>query len=136
MTSAPGDLRDPSFRSALMESIAREHGRLDIVVNNAGLCDNGALETPNLSDVTAILDLNLIAAVDLCRLSAPLLLRQPGSSVINVASIFGLVGSRSPMAGYDASKGALVQFTRHLAAQRGDRGARVNALAPGFFPTS
>jgi NAD(P)-dependent dehydrogenase (short-subunit alcohol dehydrogenase family) len=82
-----------------------------------------------------VFDLNLVAAVDLCRLAAPLLFAHPGSTVINVASIYGLVGSRAPMAAYNASKGALVNFTRNLAAQWGERGVRVNALAPGFFPT-
>ena len=56
--------------------------------------------------------------------------------MINVASIYGLVGSRAPMAAYNASKGALVNLTRNLAAQWGRRGVRVNALAPGFFPTA
>jgi len=55
--------------------------------------------------------------------------------VINILSIYGLVASRGPMAAYNASKGALVNLTRHLAAQWGARGVRVNALAPGYFPT-
>jgi NAD(P)-dependent dehydrogenase (short-subunit alcohol dehydrogenase family) len=73
--------------------------------------------------------------LDLCRLAAPLLLASPGASVINVASTYGLVSSRTPMAAYNATKGALVNLTRHLAAQWGQRGVRVNALAPGYFPT-
>jgi NAD(P)-dependent dehydrogenase (short-subunit alcohol dehydrogenase family) len=55
--------------------------------------------------------------------------------VINVASIYGIVASRGPMAAYNATKGALVSLTRHLAAQWGGHGVRVNALAPGYFPT-
>lgn len=55
--------------------------------------------------------------------------------MINISSIYGLVASRGPMAAYNASKGALVNLTRHLAAQWGERGVRVNALAPGYFPT-
>jgi NAD(P)-dependent dehydrogenase (short-subunit alcohol dehydrogenase family) len=71
----------------------------------------------------------------MCRLSAPLLFAAPSASVVNVASMFGVVASRGPMAGYNATKGAVVNLTRHLAAQWGDRGVRVNALAPGFFPS-
>jgi NAD(P)-dependent dehydrogenase (short-subunit alcohol dehydrogenase family) len=114
---------------------ASRFGRLDILVNNAGVCDDGPLHERPLSTVVDVIDLNLVAAVDLCRLSAPLLFAQPGSTVINVASIYGVVGSREPIAAYNASKGALVNLTRHLAAQWGSRGVRVNALAPGFFPT-
>jgi NAD(P)-dependent dehydrogenase (short-subunit alcohol dehydrogenase family) len=130
-----GDLREPAVRSAVVDLAASRFGRLDILVNNAGTCDSGPLQAQALAGVTDVIDLNLVAAIDLCRLAAPLLFAQRGSTVINVASIYGLVGSRAPMAAYNASKGALVNVTRHLAAQWGDRGVRVNALAPGFFPT-
>jgi hypothetical protein len=134
-TMLAGDLRDPAVRTALVNETAGRFGRLDILVNNAGVCDGGPLHDQSLSDLTEVIDLNLVAAVDLCRLAAPLLFAGPGSTVINVASIYGLIGSRSPMAAYNASKGALINLTRHLAAQWGGRGVRVNALAPGFFPT-
>jgi NAD(P)-dependent dehydrogenase (short-subunit alcohol dehydrogenase family) len=135
VTVVPGDIRAPGVREAMIERTAAEAGRLDVLVNNAGTCDRGPLEDQSLSELADVLELNLLAAVDLCRLAAPLLFAQPGSSVINVASIYGLLASRKPMAAYNASKGALVNFTRHLAAQWGERGVRVNALAPGFFPT-
>jgi NAD(P)-dependent dehydrogenase (short-subunit alcohol dehydrogenase family) len=131
----PGDLREPGVRAAVVDLAASRFGRLDILVNNAGTGDGGPLHDQPLAAITEVLDLNLVAAVDLCRLAAPLLFAQPGSTVINVASIYGIVGSRAPMAAYNASKGALVAFTRHLAAQWGERGVRVNALAPGFFAT-
>jgi hypothetical protein len=129
-----GDLREPAVRSAAVDLAASRFGRLDILVNNAGTCDAGPLQDQSLASLTDIVDLNLVAALDLCRLAAPLLFARRGA-VINVASIYGLVGSRAPMAAYNASKGALVNVTRHLAAQWGERGVRVNALAPGFFPT-
>lgn len=135
VTIEPGDLRDPAARTALIERVTERHGRLDILVNNAGVCDVAPIELQSLADLTGVLDLNLVATMDLCRLAAPLLLASPGSTVINVASIYGVVGSLAPMAAYNASKGALVSFTRNLAAQWGGRGVRVNALAPGFFPT-
>ncbi len=134
-TVLPGDLRDPGFRTDLAASIGRRFGRLDILVNNAGVADAGLLQDQAPAEIAAVLELDLLAPVDLCRSCAPLLFTRQGASVINIASIFGLVSSRSPMTGYHIAKGALVQFTRHLAAQWGGRGVRVNALAPGFFPT-
>jgi NAD(P)-dependent dehydrogenase (short-subunit alcohol dehydrogenase family) len=131
----PGDLRDPAVRAAAVDLAGSRFGRLDILVNNAGVCDAGPLDERPLTDVTDVIDLNLVAAIDLCRLAAPLLFARPGSTVINVASIYGLVGSREPIVAYNASKGALVNLTRHLAAQWGPRGVRVNALEPGYFPT-
>ena len=131
----PGDLRDPAFRAELVEAIADRHGYLDVLVNCAGTCDNGALESQALPEVTQIIELDLVAPIDLCRLAAPLLLHRPGGSVINIASIFGQISSGGGMAGYHAAKGGLITFTRHLAEQWGARGVRVNAIAPGFFPT-
>jgi NAD(P)-dependent dehydrogenase (short-subunit alcohol dehydrogenase family) len=130
-----GDLRDPAVRSATVNLAADRFGRLDILINNAGTCDSGYLQDQSLAQLMEVIDLNLVAAIDLCRLAAPLLFAQRHSAVINVASIYGVIGSRESMAAYNASKGALVNFTRHLAAQWGERGVRVNALAPGFFPT-
>ena len=130
-----GDLREPAVRSAAVDLAAERFGRLDILINNAGACDGGLLQDQSLAQLTEVIDLDLVAAVDLCRLAAPLLFAQPGSTVINVTSIYGLIGSRAPMLAYNASKGALVNVTRHLAAQWGAHGVRVNALAPGFFPT-
>src|SRR5215831_8329110 len=61
-------------------------------------------------------EVNLVAVLDMCRLTAPLLLAAPAASVINVASMYGIVASREPMAAYNATKGALVNLTRQLAA--------------------
>ena len=130
-----GDLTDPDHRRSLVARIDARFGRLDILVNNAGRCDDGPLEDQTLDELTAVIDLNLVATLDLCRLAAPLLFRSGRASVINVASMYGLVGSLGPMAAYNASKGAIVSLTRHLAAQWGRRSVRVNALAPGYFPT-
>jgi NAD(P)-dependent dehydrogenase (short-subunit alcohol dehydrogenase family) len=131
----PGDLRDAESRAALVDAVGDRFGRLDVLVNAAGTCDDGDLANQSFQDVAGIVELDLLVPVDLCRLAAPLLLGNPAASVINIASIFGQISSGGGMAGYHAAKGGLITLTRHLAEQWGGRGVRVNALAPGFFPT-
>ena len=130
----PGDITDASHRQALARRL-ESHGRLDVLVNNAGICDDGPIESQSLDDLRQVIEVNLISVLDMCRLTASLLWAAPAASVINVASMYGIVSSRGPMAAYNATKGALVNLTRQLAAQWGERGVRVNALAPGYFPT-
>jgi NAD(P)-dependent dehydrogenase (short-subunit alcohol dehydrogenase family) len=129
-----GDITDAAFRQLLVERVG-SLGGLDVLVNNAGICDDGPIEDQSLEELLRVIDVNLIAVLDLCRLTAALLLASSAASVINVASIYGVVSSRGPMAAYNATKGAVVNLTRQLAAQWGARGVRVNALAPGYFPT-
>ncbi len=130
----PGDITEAAHRQALVDQLS-PFGRLDVLVNNAGVCDGGPIEAQSLDDLRHVVDVNLMSVLDMCRLTAPLLFRSDAASVINVASMYGLVASRGPMAGYNATKGALINLTRNLAAQWGGRGVRVNALAPGFFPS-
>lgn len=131
-----GDIAEAGFRTALVGHLRSEHGRLDVLVNNAGTNDDGAIEDQSLDELQRVVDVNLVSVLDLCRLTARLLFAAaPRASVINVASIYGVVASPGPMAGYNATKGAIVSLTRQLAAQWGSRGVRVNALAPGYFPT-
>lgn len=129
-----GDIADPHHRETLIEML-HPHGQLDVLVNNAGICDDGPLEQQSLDDLRRVVEVNLISVMDLCRLAANLLRVAPAASVINVASSYGIVASRSPMAAYNATKAALINLTRHLAAVWGQDGVRVNALAPGYFPT-
>jgi NAD(P)-dependent dehydrogenase (short-subunit alcohol dehydrogenase family) len=129
-----GDIADPNHRQALIEMLG-PHGQLDVLVNNAGICDDGPLDQQSLDDLRRVVEVNLISVMDLCRRAADLLRAAPAASVINVASMYGIVASRSPMAAYNATKAALINLTRHLAAVWGQDGVRVNALAPGYFPT-
>jgi len=134
METLAGDITDPHHRQALTE-LVRPHGRLDVLVNNAGICDDGPLEQQSLDDLRRVIEVNLVSVLDVCRLTADLLRAAPAASVINVSSMYGIVASRGPMAAYNATKGALINLTRHLAAVWGQDGVRVNALAPGYFPT-
>jgi NAD(P)-dependent dehydrogenase (short-subunit alcohol dehydrogenase family) len=134
METLAGDITDPAHRQYLAD-VARRHGRLDVLVNNAGMCDDRPLEQQSLADLRQVVEVNLVSVLDMCRLTADLLRAAPVASVINVSSMYGTVASRGPMAAYNATKGALINLTRHLAAVWGQDGVRVNALAPGYFPT-
>ncbi len=130
-----GDIGSAAHRQAVASAVAARFGRLDILINNAGICDDRPLEDQTLDELNTVVQVNLVAVLDLCRLMAPLLFASDHGSVINIASIYGLVASRGPMAAYNSTKAALVNLTRHLAAQWGPRRVRVNALAPGYFPS-
>ena len=115
------------------EMFAERFGRLDILVNNAGICDEGPLEDETLEEITTVIQTDLVAVIDLCRLMAPLLFQSDAATVINVASIYGLVASHGPMVAYNASKGALINLTRHLAAQWGARGVPRECTCAGLL---
>ena len=111
-------------------------GAIDIVVNNAGSTSIQRAEDEDVETFSRVLDVNLVSLYRLCHLAGRRMLEQGHGSIINVASINGLVASWTiPQAGYCASKGAVIDLTRELAAQWADRGVRVNALAPGYFPS-
>jgi NAD(P)-dependent dehydrogenase (short-subunit alcohol dehydrogenase family) len=138
----PADLTDAGARERLVATAVERRGRLDLVVNNAGLGTPAPSEDETLERFEATMDLNVTAVFHLCQLAArSMLASSPGprggrGSIVNIASVLGLVAS-APIkeAAYCASKGAVVNLTRQLGAEWGRKGVRVNAIAPGWFPT-
>lgn len=112
------------------------YGRLDIVVNNAGFGSPLPAVDEPIDAFRRTLEVNLVGAFHLARLAAVPMIATGSGSIINVSSILGLVAAWPiPDASYSSSKGALVSLTRDLACQWARHGIRVNALAPGFFPS-
>jgi NAD(P)-dependent dehydrogenase (short-subunit alcohol dehydrogenase family) len=109
-------------------------GRLDILVNNAGISWIGPAEKEDFDGFRNVVDINLNATFLLCQLAFELMVASGGGSIVNLASVLGLVGGTPvKQAGYCASKGAVVNLTRELGAQWARKGVRVNAIAPGWF---
>ena len=134
--AVPCDLTETGAPERLVAATLERYDRVDIVVNNAGSSEPIPALDESTEHFRATVELNLVAPFELARAAAKAMVETGGGSIVNVASIWGLVGvGQIPEAGYAASKGAIVNLTRELAAQWARRGVRVNALAPGWFHT-
>jgi NAD(P)-dependent dehydrogenase (short-subunit alcohol dehydrogenase family) len=130
--SVQTDVTSPDDCTALAEAAVSDLGRLDILVNNAGVgtAVPALHETPD--QFRGVVEVNLLGAYWMAQACARVM--EPGSSIINIASVLGMVKSWAPQAAYAASKAGLIGLTRDLANQwSGRKGIRVNALAPGYF---
>jgi 2-hydroxycyclohexanecarboxyl-CoA dehydrogenase len=105
-------------------------GRLDTLVNNAGIRTRTALAQATPADWHGILDVNLLGAVNFFKASVPELRRAGKASVVNVSSVYAVMGRRD-MGLYDATKAALLALTRTMAFEEADHGVRANAILPG-----
>ena len=126
------DVADPDACQALVDAAMAELGRVDVLVNNAGIgtAVPATRETPE--QFRQVIDVNLNGCYWMAQACGRVM--QPGSSIINISSVLGLTTAGLPQAAYAASKAGLIGLTRDLAQQwTGRKGIRVNAIAPGFF---
>jgi NAD(P)-dependent dehydrogenase (short-subunit alcohol dehydrogenase family) len=134
--AVPCDVTSPPQREALVNAAIERFGCIDILVNNAGISHGGNAEDEALEDFHRVMDVNVNALFGLSVLVASHMLDRGKGVIVNIASIAGLVATAPvKQAGYVTSKGAVIALTRELAAQWARRGIRVNALAPGWFPS-
>ena len=126
------DVADPEQCDQLVDAAMAEFGRVDVLINNAGVgtAVPATRETPE--EFRSVIDVNLNGAYWMAQACGRVM--QPGSAIVNIASVLGLTTGALPQAAYSASKAGVMGLTRDLAQQwSGRKGIRVNALAPGFF---
>ncbi len=130
-----GSVADPAVLDATAKVACERWGRLDVLVNNAGVSP-AFVRSERLADADwqEVLDVNLTAPLRCCRAALPLLEAAGGGSIVNVSSVHG-ARAHERLIAYAASKGGLEMVTRTLAVEWVERGIRVNAVAPGYLET-
>lgn len=128
------DMRDGDRLAALPQQALDAFGRLDIVVNNAGIAPAGSFVEQEQSVWEEVFAVNVAAPAILSRAAGRIFIPQRSGKIINIASTSGILGKPTLVA-YSASKGAVLQFTRALAGEWAKLGIQVNAIAPGAFAT-
>ena len=137
LLAVPGDITAPGSAARLVDATIEAFGRIDAVVNCAGISRAVAAIDDGIDDFRDEVEINLIAPYELARTAARWMIDKdrPGS-IVNIGSVLGeLGGGRMKVPGYAASKGGIHNLTRELASQWARRNIRVNAIAPGWFET-
>jgi NAD(P)-dependent dehydrogenase (short-subunit alcohol dehydrogenase family) len=132
--SVRGDVSDEGTVRGIVEAVMGEFGRVDVLVNNAGISLIQPAEKTTTADWRRVIEVNLTGPFLMCREFGKEMLRQGSGSIVNISFVAGLLGV-ADRAAYNASKHGLVGLTRTLAAEWGGRGVRVNAVCPGWVKT-
>ena len=137
IVALPLDVTDDEQVGAVVDEVVSSLGAIDVLVNNAGIGTPMPAEDEPLDHFRQVVEVNLTGLFHVTqRCGRAMLAGGRGGVVVNIASILGLVASAPiTQASYAASKGAVVNLTRELAVQWARRGVRVNAIAPGWFPS-
>jgi NAD(P)-dependent dehydrogenase (short-subunit alcohol dehydrogenase family) len=129
------DVSDEASWSQAVSIIERDHGRLDILVNNAGIGDVDPIEQTPLETYARVVAITQTSVFLGMKATADLLKQSGAGAVVNVSSIFGIVGGFGVSPGYAAAKGAVRTLTKNIALAWATQGVRVNSVHPGFIDT-
>lgn len=129
------DVADEASWRQAAGAIERDHGRLDVLVNNAGIGDVEPLEATSLETYARVVAITQTSVFLGMKATAELLKRSGAGAVVNVSSIFGIVGGFGVSPGYAAAKGAVRTLTKNVALLWATQGVRVNSVHPGFIET-
>lgn len=127
------DVREYDQVATLVEAVVDDHGGLDVMVNNAGIASAATLEHTSLEEWRDVVATDLDGVMHGTKAALPHL-EDGGGCVVNIASIYGLVGGKGAAA-YSAAKGGVVNFTQQVAVDYAERGVRINSICPGFVET-
>lgn len=128
------DVSDSTFNREAILLIKKEKGRLDVLINNAGIMQDALIGTIPRSLMESLFATNVFGAMELLQMAAKIMIRQRKGSIINISSIVGITGNPGQLV-YSATKGAIISITKTAAKELGCRGIRVNAIAPGMIDT-
>ncbi len=130
----PLDVSDAAGVAALIDAVAEAHGRLDVLVNNAGITRDGLLLRMSDEDFDLVLAVNLRSVFAACRAAARPMMRGKFGRIVNIGSVAGITGNPG-QANYAAAKAGLVGLTKSIAKELGGKGITANVVAPGFIET-
>lgn len=119
----------------VVAQVKEEFGSIDILVNNAGITKDGLMMRMTEQQWDAVIGVNLKSAFNFIHACTPIMMRQRGGSIINMASVVGVHGNAG-QSNYAASKAGLIALAKSIAQEMGSRGIRANAIAPGFIDTA
>lgn len=119
----------------IVDQINKDFGRIDVLVNNAGITKDGLLMRMTEAQWDAVLTVNLKSAFNFSHAVVPVMARQKSGSIINISSIVGVTGNAG-QCNYSASKAGMIGLAKSIAKEMGSRGIRANAIAPGFIETA
>ncbi|MEF3694389.1 MAG: 3-oxoacyl-[acyl-carrier-protein] reductase [Candidatus Cloacimonadota bacterium] len=129
-----GNVTDSAAMDALFATIVKEHGKLDCLINNAGVTRDNLMLRMKEEEWQLVLDINLKGSFICTQKAFKHMMKQRKGSIINISSVIGIMGNAG-QANYAASKGGLIAFTKSCAKEFASRNVRVNAVAPGFIET-
>ncbi|NPD81032.1 3-oxoacyl-[acyl-carrier-protein] reductase [Palleniella muris] len=130
-----GNAADFEETEALVKKVKEEMGSIDILVNNAGITKDGLMLRMTEAQWDAVINVNLKSAFNFIHACTPIMMRQKGGSIINMASVVGVHGNAG-QCNYAASKAGLIALAKSIAQEMGAKGIRANAIAPGFIETA